>query len=66
MANIELSDPKHFDEFNAVREAWVRAGAAPTRACVQALLTRHRLDRLRVAYAAGCYRLDVAGDQEGL
>ncbi|MEW6339189.1 MAG: RidA family protein [Paraburkholderia sp.] len=43
-ANIWLSDPKHFDEFNAVWDAWVPAGAAPTRACVQALLMKPGLD----------------------
>lgn len=43
-ANIWLSDPKHFDEFNAVWDAWVPAGAAPTRACVQALLMKAGLD----------------------
>ncbi|RQZ10482.1 RidA family protein [Burkholderia sp. Bp9031] len=43
-ANIWLSDPKHFDEFNAAWEAWVPSGHAPTRACVQALLMRPGLD----------------------
>lgn len=43
-ANIWLSDPKHFDEFNAAWEAWVPAGHAPTRACVQALLMKPGLD----------------------
>lgn len=43
-ANIWLSSPKHFDEFNAVWDAWVPAGHAPTRACVQALLMREGLD----------------------
>jgi enamine deaminase RidA (YjgF/YER057c/UK114 family) len=43
-ANVWLSDPKHFDEFNAVWDAWVPAGHAPTRACVQALLMRPGLD----------------------
>jgi enamine deaminase RidA (YjgF/YER057c/UK114 family) len=43
-ANIWLSDPKYFDEFNAVWDAWVPAGAAPTRACVQALLMKPGLD----------------------
>jgi enamine deaminase RidA (YjgF/YER057c/UK114 family) len=37
-ANIWLSDTSHFDEFNAVWDAWVPQGHAPTRACVQALL----------------------------
>jgi len=43
-ANIWLSDPKHFDEFNAVWDAWLPAGHAPTRACVQALLMKAGLD----------------------
>lgn len=43
-ANVWLSDPKHFDEFNAVWDAWVAEGHAPTRACVQALLMRAGLD----------------------
>ncbi|MEM5389674.1 RidA family protein [Paraburkholderia phymatum] len=43
-ANIWLSDPKHFDEFNAVWEAWVPSGHAPTRACVQALLMKPGLN----------------------
>ena len=43
-ANIWLSDPKHFDEFNAVWEAWVPAGHAPARAYVQALLMKAGLD----------------------
>jgi enamine deaminase RidA (YjgF/YER057c/UK114 family) len=43
-ANVWLSDPKHFDEFNAVWDAWVPSGHAPTRACVQALLMRPGLD----------------------
>jgi enamine deaminase RidA (YjgF/YER057c/UK114 family) len=43
-ANVWLSDPKHFDAFNAVRDAWVPLGHAPTRACVQALLMRPGLD----------------------
>ncbi|BDC42141.1 RidA family protein [Paraburkholderia terrae] len=43
-ANVWLSDPKHFDEFNAVWDAWVPTGRAPTRACVQALLMKPGLD----------------------
>lgn len=43
-ANVWLSDPKHFDEFNAVWDAWVPTGHAPTRACVQALLMKPGLD----------------------
>ena len=43
-ANIWLSDAAHFDAFNAVWDAWVPAGRAPTRACVQALLMKPGLD----------------------
>lgn len=43
-ANVWLSDRKHFDAFNAVWDAWVPEGHAPTRACVQALLMREGLD----------------------
>jgi enamine deaminase RidA (YjgF/YER057c/UK114 family) len=43
-ANIWLSDPKHFTEFNAVWDAWIPEGHAPTRACVQALLMKPGCD----------------------
>jgi enamine deaminase RidA (YjgF/YER057c/UK114 family) len=43
-ANVWLSDPKHFDAFNAVWDAWIPAGQAPTRACVTALLMKPGLD----------------------
>lgn len=43
-ANVWLSDAAHFDAFNAVWDAWVPAGHAPTRACVQALLMKPGLD----------------------
>ncbi|WP_144111615.1 RidA family protein [Paraburkholderia sp. BCC1886] len=43
-ANVWLSDPKHFDAFNAVWDAWVATGHAPTRACVTALLMKPGLD----------------------
>jgi enamine deaminase RidA (YjgF/YER057c/UK114 family) len=39
-ASIWLSSAAHFDAFNAVWDAWVPAGHAPARACVQALLMR--------------------------
>lgn len=37
-ATIWLSDPKHFAAFNAVWDAWVPEGHAPTRACVKSEL----------------------------
>jgi enamine deaminase RidA (YjgF/YER057c/UK114 family) len=43
-ANIWLTDPKHFGEFNAVWDAWVPEGHAPTRACVQSLLMKPGCD----------------------
>ncbi|RZF25602.1 RidA family protein [Paraburkholderia sp. UYCP14C] len=43
-ANVWLSDPKHFDAFNTVWDAWVANGHAPTRACVTALLMKPGLD----------------------
>lgn len=43
-ANVWLSDPKHFDAFNAVWDAWVARDHAPTRACVTALLMKAGLD----------------------
>jgi enamine deaminase RidA (YjgF/YER057c/UK114 family) len=43
-ANVWLSDPQHFDAFNAVWDAWVATGHAPTRACVTALLMKPGLD----------------------
>ena len=43
-ANIWLSDPKYFDAFNSVWDAWVAEGHAPTRACVTSLLMKPGLD----------------------
>ncbi|MGB8416803.1 Enamine deaminase RidA, house cleaning of reactive enamine intermediates, YjgF/YER057c/UK114 family [Burkholderia sp. GAS332] len=43
-ANIWLTDRKHFAEFNAVWDAWVPEGQAPTRACVQSLLMKPGCD----------------------
>ncbi|MEF9482607.1 RidA family protein [Ralstonia sp. 1B3] len=43
-ANIWLTDAKHFAELNAAWEAWVPAGHAPTRACVQSGLRRPGID----------------------
>ena len=43
-ANIWLSDARHFAEFNAVWDAWVPEGHAPTRACVQSPLMRDGID----------------------
>ncbi|GCB02444.1 RidA family protein [Ralstonia sp. SET104] len=43
-ANIWLTDAKHFAALNAAWEAWVPAGNAPTRACVQSGLMRPGID----------------------
>ena len=43
-ANTWLSDARHFAEFNAVWDAWVPEGHAPTRACVQSPLMRDGID----------------------
>ncbi|MDF2797636.1 MAG: endoribonuclease [Devosia sp.] len=41
-ANVWLTDIGTFDEFNAVWDAWVPAGSAPVRACVEAKLAAPR------------------------
>ena len=43
-ANVWLTDAKHFADFNAVWDAWVPEGHAPTRACVQSGLMRPGID----------------------
>ncbi len=43
-ANVWLTDSGHFEEFNKIWDAWVPAGHAPTRACVQALLMKPGVD----------------------
>jgi enamine deaminase RidA (YjgF/YER057c/UK114 family) len=43
-ASIWLTDCQHFAEFNAVWDAWVPEGHAPTRACVQSLLMKPGCD----------------------
>ena len=55
-ANIWLSDAAHFDAFNAVWDAWVPAGHAPTRACAGVAdetrsRRRDRRDRARLTPA---------------
>ena len=37
-ANIWLSDIRTVDDMNKVWDAWVPAGCAPARACIEALL----------------------------
>lgn len=39
-AQIWISDIRHFDEMNAVWDAWVAPGNTPTRACVESVLAR--------------------------
>ena len=43
-ANIWLSSRTHFDAFNQVWDAWLPAGQAPARACVEAALMKPGLD----------------------
>lgn len=38
MATIYLADIRHIDRFNTIWEAWLPAGSAPVRACVEAKL----------------------------
>ena len=38
MVTIFLDDIRDLDDFNAIWDAWVPAGAAPVRACVEARL----------------------------
>ncbi len=40
MCTIYLDDIREIDAFNAVWDAWVPAGTAPVRACVQARLAK--------------------------
>ncbi|SDV46846.1 RidA family protein [Chitinasiproducens palmae] len=43
-ANVWLGDASQFGEFNAVWDAWVPEGQAPTRACVQSPLMKPGCD----------------------
>lgn len=43
-ANIWLSSIAHYDEMNAVWDAWVAPGHTPGRACVEAKLASDRFD----------------------
>ncbi len=49
---IWLSDMKHFDEMNAVWDAWVEQGHAPARACGEAKLARPDLQVEMIVTAA--------------
>ena len=51
MATIYLSDMADYDAMNAVWDAWVPAGCAPTRACVQARLAKPEY-RVEIALTA--------------
>ncbi|NTV69293.1 MAG: RidA family protein [Azonexaceae bacterium] len=51
MATIYLADMADYDAMNAVWDAWVPEGCAPTRACVQARLS-HAQYRVEVALTA--------------
>jgi enamine deaminase RidA (YjgF/YER057c/UK114 family) len=51
MATIYLTDMADYDAMNAVWDAWVPAGCAPTRACVEARLAKPGL-RVEIALTA--------------
>ena len=51
MATIYLSDMADYDAMNAVWDAWVPEGCAPTRACVQARLAKPEY-RVEIALTA--------------
>jgi len=51
MATIYLADMADYDAMNAVWDAWVPAGQAPTRACVQAKLANAKY-RVELALTA--------------
>ena len=51
MATIYLSDMADYDAMNAVWDAWVPEGYAPTRACVEAKLS-HAKYRVEIALTA--------------
>lgn len=51
MATIYLSDMADYDAMNAVWDAWVPEGCAPTRACVQACLAKPEY-RVEIALTA--------------
>ncbi len=51
MATIYLSDMADYDAMNAVWDAWVPEGCAPTRACVQARLAKPEY-RVEIAVTA--------------
>jgi enamine deaminase RidA (YjgF/YER057c/UK114 family) len=51
MATIYLADMADYDAMNAVWDAWVPEGHAPTRACVQAKLS-HEKYRVEIALTA--------------
>lgn len=55
MVTIYLADIAEIDRFNAVWDAWVPAGAAPVRACVQVALANpgYRVELQVTAAAAG-------------
>ncbi len=51
MATIYLADMADYDAMNAVWDAWVPEGCAPTRACVQARLAKPEY-RVEIALTA--------------
>jgi enamine deaminase RidA (YjgF/YER057c/UK114 family) len=55
MATIYLDDIRDLDAFNTVWDAWVPAGSAPVRACVQARLGKpgYKVELQVIAAVAG-------------
>lgn len=60
-ATIWLSDMADFDEMNAIWDAWVIEGSAPTRACGEAKLARPELLVEVIVVAAVTPRVDQRG-----
>lgn len=54
LATLYLTDINDYDAVNAVWDAWVPAGTAPTRACVQVAGLAHSGWRVEIAVQAAC------------
>lgn len=52
-ATVWLSDMAYFQEFNAIWNAWVPVGHAPTRACGEVKLAREIL-KVEIIVSAAC------------
>lgn len=54
MVTLYLTDMSNYDAVNAVWDAWVPAGTAPTRACVQVAALAHPGWQVEIAVQAAC------------